>query len=110
MSRLYQNFFSLFLALVLLLGDVYFLKASNEVVFKYKHPQAKQIKIYGSFNGWAKGYTLKRVAKGTWKQSVEMERGRYEYKYLVDGKWKYDTAAPSINDGLYGKNNVIYVR
>lgn len=95
---------------VLLLGNDLFLHASNEVTFKYVQVGAKKIKVYGSFNGWAKGYELKKIKSDIWQQTVELRRGYYEYKFLVDGKWQYDASLPSINDGLYSKNNVIYVR
>lgn len=98
------------LASFLFLGNSLYLKATNEVTFKYKQARAKKIKVYGSFNGWAKGYKLKKVSKDSWQQTVELARGRHEYKFLVDGKWKYDAKRPAINDGLFSKNNVIIVR
>lgn len=35
-----------------------------------------------------------------------LERARYEYKYIVDGNWKFDPEAPKINNGG-NTNNVI---
>lgn len=86
------------------------LYASTDIVFKFQAPHAKKVKIYGSFNGWSKGYLLLKNGSDIWVQSVELPRGRYEYKYLVDGKWMYDAKLPTINDGLYSKNNVIVIR
>jgi len=86
------------------------LQASSEVTFSFKVNGAKRVKVYGSFNSWSKGFLLKRNGNGKWAQTVELQRGRYEYKYLVDGKWKYDSAMPTIDDGLYSRNNVIIVR
>lgn len=86
------------------------LLASAGVKFSFTAPNAKKIKVYGSFNGWSKGYVLVKAGSGIWEQSVELQRGRYEYKYLVDGKWQHDARLPTINDGLLGKNNVVIVR
>ena len=94
----------------LLLGNSLFIKATNEVTFSIRQPQAKKVKVYGSFNGWARGYELKKVDGERWQQTVELARGRYEYKFLIDGKWEFDAGLPAINDGLYSKNNVIVVR
>ena len=85
------------------------LRASNEVTFQFKFPGAKKVKVYGSFNSWSKGFVLEKASGSEWKQTVELDRGRYEYKFLVDGKWRYDASLPSIDDGLYSRNNVMIV-
>ncbi len=99
-----------FLLSTLLVPDGIMLRASNEVTFRFTFPNAKKVKVFGSFNSWSKGYALKKAEAGGWKQTVELTRGRYEYKFLVDGKWRYDSTLPSIDDGLYSRNNVIIVR
>lgn len=93
-----------------LLPDGSFLKASNEVTFEFRFSGASKVKVYGSFNSWSRGFQLQKSGQGKWKQTVELNRGRYEYKFLVDGKWRYDSSLPSIDDGLYSRNNVIIVR
>lgn len=104
------RFAAILLVITLLLGNSQYLRATNEVTFKYTQLAAKRIEVYGSFNGWAKGYKLQKTNSDIWQQTVELQRGYYEYKFLVDGEWRYDSSLPSINDGLASKNNVIYVR
>lgn len=99
----------LLLASVLLSSNSGFY-ASTDVVFNFKAPHAKKVKLYGSFNGWSKGYLLVKKDSESWVQSVGLLRGRYEYKYLVDGKWMYNNKLPTISDGLLSKNNVIIIR
>ena len=94
----------------LLIQDSQLLRASNEIKFQFRFPGAKKVKVYGSFNSWSKGYLLKNTGSDSWEQNVELNRGRYEYKFLVDGKWRYDASLPTIDDGLYSRNNVIIVR
>lgn len=89
-------------------GDL--LRASNDVTFQFNLSGVAKVRVYGSFNGWSKGVSLEEKQPGKWQQTVELGYGRYEYKFLVDGKWKYDTSLPSIDDGLYSRNNVMIVR
>ena len=110
MHRVVRTFTLLFVLSASLLPDGSFLRASNEVTFQLNFTGAKKVRVYGSFNGWSRGFSLKQDGPGKWKQTVELGRGRHEYKFLVDGKWKYDSSLPTIDDGLYSRNNVIIVR
>lgn len=40
---------------------------------------------------------------------IKLQRGIYQYKFIVDGKWCYDMQEEMIDDGFGGKNNVIKV-
>ena len=71
-------------------------------------PEAEQVILAGSFNGWEKGATtLKRDAKGIWKTQVSLEPGRYEYRFRVDGHWRDDPECPSRIPNNFGSENCI---
>ena len=47
------------------------------------------VAVVGDFNGWDSGaHPLKRRTNGTRSAAVELDDGRYEYRYLyADGRW-----------------------
>lgn len=48
--------------------------------------------LAGTFNDWRPDATPMQLdAEGTWSVPLELEPGRYEYKFVVDGEWR---AAP----------------
>lgn len=44
------------------------------------------------------------------KLELGLAPGIYQYKFVVDGEWKYDSKEACVEDGLGGKNNIIEVR
>jgi 1,4-alpha-glucan branching enzyme len=80
----------------------------KRVTFKLIAPEAEQVILAGSFNGWENGATtLKRDAKGIWKTQVSLEPGRYEYRFRVDGHWRDDPECPSRIPNTFGSENCI---
>lgn len=70
--------------------------------------------LTGSFAGWAAeppGATVMADADGdgTFEATLALEPGDYQYKYVVDGVWRHDPAAPTADDGLGGLNNTLSV-
>lgn len=63
-------------------------------VLNYAIPAGgKHVEIRGSFDGWQKGHELKANAQDTTiaeidVKSLGLQAGRYEYKFLVDGKFE----------------------
>ena len=54
----------------------------------YFAPEAKEVCLAGSFNQWMdKDLFLKKDQAGTWKTSLPLGQGRYEYRFIVDGNW-----------------------
>ena len=55
---------------------------------------AEQVSLSGDFNGWSPDATpMKRTEDGHWETTVELAPGRYQYKFVVDGKWIPDPLA-----------------
>jgi hypothetical protein len=69
--------------------------------------KARQIILSGSFNNWSTSQiTMKRTSAG-WFIKLNLAPGKYQYKYIVDGKWIEDPYNQLKQDDLNGGNNSI---
>jgi len=83
----------------------------KRVLFSLHAPEAQQVSVAGDFNAWdPDALVMKKGTEDTWKVAVNLEPGRYEYRYLVDGSWMEDPNCPERTDNPYGgQNSVISV-
>ena len=83
----------------------------RKVTFTLTAPDAKEVFLVGDFNNWdEKKHPMKKDEGGRWKKDIIVPPGRYEYKYLVDGKWEIDPANKKVIQNRFGTlNNVILV-
>ena len=59
--------------------------------FSYLAPHAQSVFIAGSFNQWnMTSHPLKKDEQGTWRITLPLTPGRYEYRFVADGKWEND--------------------
>lgn len=72
--------------------------------------KAREVVITGSFNNWStSGIPMKRGPQG-WEVSLNLEPGKYLYKFIVDGAWSYDQGNNIREGDGYGNyNSVFYV-
>jgi len=83
---------------------------SEEIIkkhtFKYKTLKLETSEVYiaGTFNNWEK---IKMTNENEiWKYDVELDKGIYEYKFIINNEWKYDENQPIItNNGII--NNIV---
>ncbi|MDI6756901.1 MAG: glycogen-binding domain-containing protein [Endomicrobiia bacterium] len=82
------------------------------IEFVYAGSAAKNVAVAGSFNNWSvSSHRLEKDKSGLWKAAVPLGKGKYQYKFVVDGEWKEDSSNPqNSEDGHGGKNSVIEVR
>ncbi len=81
-------------------------------VLSYTAPVARSVAVAGSFNHWdPSGHPLSGPDRnGIWTITLSLDPGRYEYQFVVNGtEWVPDPAAPSVPDGMGGRNSVITV-
>ena len=58
------------------------------MVVSTKAPKAKEVFIAGTFNERnPRSHSLRRTGDGQWGPTLDLSAGRYEYKFVIDGKW-----------------------
>jgi len=72
-------------------------------------PEAKSVFLAGDFNGWDPQAEPMIKRGRQFSKCVKLAPGKYHYKYIVDGEWRTDPAAPLEVSGLGSTNNVICV-
>lgn len=85
---------------------------SEGVLFTFIDHKIKRINIVGDFNNWSTTADplFDRAGDGTWTIRIPLQPGRYEYKYLIDGKkWKPDPWNPDVVDDGFGDLNSVIV-
>jgi len=88
----------------------------NNVTFEYRDAAATSVWVTGSFNGWAEtpamgAIALERGMDGVWRVQRSFARGRYLYKFIVNGSmWVPDPANMNReSDGFGSFNSVLEV-
>ncbi|HLK15401.1 MAG TPA: alpha amylase N-terminal ig-like domain-containing protein [Fimbriimonadaceae bacterium] len=81
--------------------------------FGYTAPAGtKSVNIAGTFNGWNKDATPLRAGGDgrTWSVTLELEPGRIQYKFVLDGgTWVTDPSTKSESDGNGNTNSVLWI-
>lgn len=80
----------------------------KKVEFCWNACRAGRVQVTGSFNDWKERIEMNEV-DGVWKTVVGLEKGRYTYKFIVDGEWCYDIRKENVKDEAGNVNNVITV-
>lgn len=83
----------------------------RRVNFSLETPGADSVYLAGDFNAWdLRKHPLKKSKNGIWQKTVMLFPGRYEYRFLVDGRWTNDLQNPETCPNSFGTlNNVITV-
>jgi 1,4-alpha-glucan branching enzyme len=77
--------------------------------FRLEAQGAQQVCLVGDFNRWKVCATpLEQTRDNLWQISVDLERGRHEYMFVVDNEWISDPrAAVQVDDGFGHRNAVL---
>jgi len=62
--------------------------------------------VTGSFCNW-ENLTMMEKKEGKFVTSIDLPQGVYQYKFIVDDKWKYSKFHPIVNDEKGHTNNQI---
>ncbi|MCM8797579.1 MAG: isoamylase early set domain-containing protein, partial [Candidatus Omnitrophica bacterium] len=74
-----------------------------EVVFSVSAPQAQEVYLAGDFNDWKLDANSRmQQHNGIWSKSLKLRKGRYRYRFVVDGRWIEDINNPSKEVNPYG--------
>ncbi|GAB6024182.1 Protein kinase, AMP-activated, beta [Chamberlinius hualienensis] len=68
----------------------------------------KQVYISGTFTNWKSMPMAK--SHGDFVTIVDVPEGDHQFKFQVDGSWRYDPTEPTVDNGMGSKNNVISVK
>ncbi|MCG6881494.1 MAG: isoamylase early set domain-containing protein [Deltaproteobacteria bacterium] len=80
----------------------------RRVTVNFEAPDAESVLLMGDFNQWnEKKHPMKKGANGIWEKIIVVQPGRYEYRFLVDGRWHNDPANEKICSNCFGSNNNI---
>lgn len=82
--------------------------AKKRVTITFHAPQAHAVQVTGTFCNWQiDSYPLKKDRKGTWKTTLSLLPGCYEYRFFVDGHWQDDPNCPHRVLNSFGTHNCI---
>ena len=75
----------------------------NEVVLSFNAPDAKEVYIAGEFNNWKLDENSRMEQNnGCWTKHLNLNNGKYRYRFVIDGNWSEDPANPLTQLNNYG--------
>ena len=83
-------------------------KSKKRVYFRFQAPSAKEVSVLGSFNGWEER-PLKKTKDGEWSTWTNLESGRYEYRFQIDGQWQNAPDVETVANPYGTENNLLTV-
>ncbi|MDD2715980.1 MAG: GAF domain-containing protein [Candidatus Wallbacteria bacterium] len=86
-------------------------KEKVKIHFRYLAPQAKTVYLIGDFNFWNATMDPMTLSNdGYWIKDMELNKGKYEYKFIVDGNWVVDPESKdNVENSVRGQSSVINV-
>jgi hypothetical protein len=82
----------------------------QEITFTVLAPEAREVSVVGSFNGWRPNATpLNNTGAGEWAVRLMLRSGQYEYRFAVDGRWSEDPRASQHVANPFGEFNSVLV-
>ncbi|MBL0714900.1 MAG: glycogen-binding domain-containing protein [Desulfosarcina sp.] len=83
----------------------------RRILFAIGDNQAHEVAVSGDFNKWnLTSHLMKSDGNGLWQKIMILPPGQYEYKFLVDGRWRTDPNNPDKCTNCFGTfNNVLRV-
>ena len=96
------------------LSDYYGANQMNDaLVFVTLYPRADAVQIAGDFNNWQPVATpMEKVGdSGVWQTKLQLPRGTYRYRLVVDGQWQQDPYNEQTEMNPFGEyNSVVEVK
>lgn len=84
--------------------------AAQATEFKLFAPEAREVFLAGDFCNWqGNDCPMRRLKDGSWKKSLKLDPGRYEYRFVVDGHWWTDPENPNRQQNAFGQDNSVLV-
>jgi 1,4-alpha-glucan branching enzyme len=82
------------------------------VKFELYERNARAVFVAGTFNAWnPTAMPLKSNGNGKWETTLRLTPGKYQYRFIVDGKWIADPLAKeTVPNPFEGVNSVLVVK
>ena len=82
--------------------------AKKKESFELIEPYASEVQLVGDFTDWEqKPIALKRQKDGCWKATVPLDPGTHQYRFIVDGQWRDDSACSQRATNPFGSQNCV---
>jgi len=80
----------------------------QEIIFTLFAPKARAVNVAGNFNDWLpEAVPLKNMGAGKWAVRLKLRSGQYEYRFVVDGRWREDPRASQRVANPFGDFNSV---
>ena len=80
------------------------------VVFTVEAVTAERVQLVGDFNNWwVEGSDMQRDGR-LWKKVLNLQPGRYLYRFVVDGNWQSDPFNAAVEPCPGGYNSVLVLQ
>jgi chromosome partitioning protein len=92
------------------IADFYGSRQMGEaVIFSSLYPRAANVQVAGDFNGWKpEDAPMTKVNEnGMWQVKMQLGKGRYKYRLVVDGQWQQDPYNTNVEMNPYGECNSV---
>ncbi len=75
----------------------------NDITLSIKAPEAKEVYLAGEFNNWKLDENSRMEQNnGCWTKRLNLNQGKYRYRFVIDGNWVEDPANPLTQINTYG--------
>lgn len=82
----------------------------EEVIFTLDDKNYKKVQVKGEMNSWNANATPLTKKDGVWQATMRINKGLYQYLFVVDGKEMKDPNNPvTVSNGMGGYNNLLEV-
>lgn len=80
----------------------------QKVTFSLEAVDAESVALTGDFNDWnPEKHPMQRDENGVWHKNLLLLPGKYEYKFMVDGRWQVDPQNEQTCANRYGTYNSV---
>jgi hypothetical protein len=82
-------------------------RVAEGILFTLDAPGARCVQLVGDFNGWAADGGEMESNGRIWRKVVPLPIGRYQYRYVVDGRWLPDPLNVNVEPTPWGGYNSV---
>jgi 1,4-alpha-glucan branching enzyme len=82
----------------------------KKVQFEFSAPEVREVFVAGEFNNWdERANPLEKDKNGLWKITLPLTPGKYEYRFLADGRWENDPSCSGCVPNKFGSQNCVRI-